>query len=147
MFAKANRLMIAALMLLGLMLQGCETSPPESRLDTAKVKAEQCVEPTDEMRTNHMDFIKHQQDATVYGGERDTKHAFITCINCHVPAETAGKPVNYLTDDGDLNEEHFCATCHKYSAVKIDCFECHSDNPEGSMPKDATHGRAKEGDK
>ena len=141
MFGKV-KIALAAILLSGFVLQGCDTSPPVSRLETAKAKSESCVEPTDIMKVRHMDFIQHQQDETVYGGLRDTDYEFKSCVNCHVPAEENGLPVNYLTETGVLNEEHFCATCHKYSAVKIDCFECHSDNPQVTdqpMPLDANH--------
>ncbi|CAA6828122.1 MAG: Unknown protein [uncultured Thiotrichaceae bacterium] len=145
MFGKARFFLTAMILLSGIILQGCDTShPPESRLKTALAKSEQCVEPTALMRTNHMEFIKHMQDDTVYGGIRGTKHELKACINCHVPAASEdGKPLNYLKDNetGELNEEHFCATCHKYAVVKLNCFECHSDNPqnEGVAPNTAAH--------
>lgn len=143
MFGRVQMLLASAMViLLGMMLQGCDQSPPATKLDAAKAQSETCVEPTDVMRASHMEFIKHQRDETMYKGIRTSKHSFKTCINCHVPAEENGKPVNYLTDDHKINPDHFCGTCHAYVGVKIDCFECHSDNPGDTMPADATHAAA-----
>lgn len=83
-----------------------------------------CVEPTDLMRKNHMEFILHKRDLTMREGVRSKQHSLQECINCHVPKQEAGKePVRY----GD--PEHFCSSCHTYAAVKIDCFSCHRDTP------------------
>ncbi len=141
MFGKVhNVLALAAIIGLTALLTGCGDTAPEPRVETAKAKAEHCVEPTDVMRRNHMEFILHERDETMYEGVRSSKHSFKGCINCHVPASDAsGKPVNYLTADHHLNPEHFCATCHAYVGVTLDCFECHSDNPEGAAPSDSTH--------
>ena len=45
-----------------------------------------CVEPTDEMRTNHMEYILDQRDATVHEGIRTKQYSLTECINCHVSA-------------------------------------------------------------
>ncbi len=141
MFGKAqNILATMTLLALASLMVGCGETAPELKLETAKAKTEHCVEPDDVMRRNHMDFIKHQRDETVHNGIRTSKYSFKACINCHIPAEKDGKPVNYLTDDHKLNPEHFCATCHAYVGVQLDCFECHSDNPAGAAPADANHG-------
>ena len=140
MTSKVNGILASLILLVTTMvLSGCGDSAPKLRLETAKAKSESCVEPSQIMRTNHMDFIKHQRDETMYKGIRTQKHSFKACINCHVPAEKDGKPVNYLDDEHNLNPEHFCATCHAYVGVKLDCFECHSDNPAGAAPVDANH--------
>ena len=87
-------------------------------------KGTQCVEDTDVMRRNHMEFILHQRDDTVHQGIRTKKHSLKGCIDCHVnPTEDGGYP-----DYG--SEEHFCSSCHTYAAVNIDCFQCHNDEPE-----------------
>lgn len=146
MFGRVQMLIASAsILFLSVFLQGCDQSPPPTKLEVAKAKSESCVEPTDIMRKNHMDFIVHQRDETVYGGIRTSKHSFKACINCHVPAEENGKPVNYLSDDHKLNPDHFCATCHAYVGVKLDCFECHSDNPAGAAPTDQVHAGAVKG--
>lgn len=86
-----------------------------------------------EMRSNHMNLLKHKRDRTVYQGIRTPKHSLHGCINCHVPAPTVNKVVKHT------NPEHFCSTCHIDLAVKIDCFQCHADRPsvdveEGAKP-------------
>jgi len=92
--------------------------------EVPKAKAEQCVEPTEDMRRNHMEFILHQRDETMHRGIRTNKHSLKECINCHVNPDSNG------TYPRASSEEHFCASCHSYASVKIDCFECHSDVPE-----------------
>jgi hypothetical protein len=79
-------------------------------------KGEQCVEPTEVMRRDHMQFILHQRDKTVHEGVRTTKHSLKNCVDCHADSKTGSV----------LGKDGFCESCHRYTAVKIDCFECHS---------------------
>jgi predicted CXXCH cytochrome family protein len=84
---------------------------------------ESCVEPTDFMRRNHMEVIKHQRDETVYNGIRSTKHSLAGCIECHVSSSADNKPV-------PVNAEgQFCMRCHEFAAVDVNCFGCHSSIP------------------
>lgn len=83
--------------------------------------AENCVEPVEIMRRNHMTFLTHQRDATVIEGDRDQKYSLVGCMNCHNPASADEKVIRYE------DPEHFCSSCHQYTSVKIDCFECHAD--------------------
>ncbi len=83
--------------------------------------ASECVEPVEVMRRDHMKFLMHQRDATVIEGERETKYSLVGCMDCHNPADAGGEVVRYE------NPQHFCAGCHAYASVKIDCFECHAD--------------------
>lgn len=110
--------------LVAFVLVGCDATPPQTNLATAKEKAEQCVEPTDDMRKNHMVYLDVHRDKTVIDGIRTKKHSFNECINCHVaPTKADGEPLHYE------DKEHFCASCHTYAGVKIDCFQCHADRP------------------
>ena len=84
-------------------------------------RAEQCVEPIEIMRRDHMKLLDHQRDETVINGERDSKYSLVGCMNCHNPASESGEVVRYE------DPQHFCAECHAYASVKIDCFECHAD--------------------
>ena len=96
--------------------------------DNSKVpppKGEQCVEDTEYMRSHHFETVLHQRDKTVIQGIRTTKHSLKNCIDCHITPNAAGQYARYSN-----SEEHFCATCHNYTAVKIDCFDCHADRPE-----------------
>jgi hypothetical protein len=43
-----------------------------------------CVEPTAEMRRNHMEYILHQRDETMHEGIRTRQYSLNECINCHV---------------------------------------------------------------
>ena len=96
--------------------------------DNSKVpppKGEQCVEDTAYMRSNHFETVLHQRDKTVIQGIRTQKHSLKNCIDCHITPNEQGAYARYAN-----KEEHFCATCHSYAAVKIDCFDCHADRPE-----------------
>lgn len=85
------------------------------KLDTGK--GGQCVKDTEWMRKNHMHLLKHQRDETVRKGIRDEKSSLKNCIECH--ASTSDNSVIARPDS-------FCVGCHKFEAVKLDCFECHS---------------------
>ncbi len=91
---------------------------------------QQCVEPEDEMKVNHMNYILHQRDATVYEGIRTRQYALEECINCHASKDANGE---YIRVE---DSRHFCAACHIYTATNIDCFQCHADVPvrASSMP-------------
>ncbi|MDH3514599.1 MAG: hypothetical protein OEM83_07000, partial [Gammaproteobacteria bacterium] len=85
---------------------------------TVKIhRGEQCVEPTEDMRRNHMKYILHQRDKTMHQGIRTSKHSFKNCVDCH--ADPANNSV--------LGQEGFCSSCHEYASVTIDCFSCHTD--------------------
>lgn len=79
-------------------------------------KPGQCVEPTEVMRRDHMKFILHQRDDTVHGGIRTSKHSLKNCVECHADPQTQSV----------LGKDGFCASCHAYTAVSIDCFSCHT---------------------
>jgi len=79
-------------------------------------KGDQCVEPADVMRRDHMQFILHQRDKTMHEGIRTIKHSLKNCVECHANTKTGSV----------LGKDGFCESCHVYAAVKLDCFECHS---------------------
>lgn len=85
-------------------------------------KSGKCVEPTEEMRRNHMKYILHQRNETMHQGIRTTKYSLKKCIDCHADPKT----------NSVLGKDGFCASCHEYAAVSIDCFSCHSPSPEQS---------------
>jgi hypothetical protein len=84
-------------------------------------EAQGCVEPTADMRRNHMKYILHQRDETVHEGIRTKQFNLEQCIDCHVSSAPDAPRVS--------SEQHFCNSCHTYAAVNIDCFECHADRP------------------
>ena len=87
-----------------------------------------CVEDTAFMRRNHMNLIRHQRDLTVHEGIRTTKHSLANCVACH-----AGRETGRVTGSSDA----FCEGCHRYAAVKLDCFECHTDRPAAGLAANA----------
>jgi len=77
----------------------------------------QCVKDPQWMQKNHMLLLKHQRDETVRKGVRDDKVSLKNCIECHASS----------TDNSVIGRnDSFCEGCHRYEAVSIDCFECHS---------------------
>ena len=80
-------------------------------------KGGECVKDTQWMRKNHMHLLKHQRDEALRNGIRDDKISLKNCIECHASTK----------DDSVIaREDSFCVACHRYEAVKLDCFECHS---------------------
>ncbi|HEX8013304.1 MAG TPA: hypothetical protein VF814_20640 [Casimicrobiaceae bacterium] len=80
----------------------------------------QCVADPDFMRRNHAQLLKHQRDDTVLKGIRTPRFSLAGCVACHAGSKT-GSVI--------ATEQDFCASCHRYTAVKLDCFECHADRP------------------
>lgn len=91
-----------------------------------KDKADKCVEPTEEMRRNHMKYILHQRNETMHRGIRTEQHSLKNCVNCHADPQTGSV----------LGKDGFCESCHRYAAARIDCFGCHTDKAE---PEAAPH--------
>ena len=112
--------MIAALMATAAL--AAETVGKKSALGpTVKTyKGEKCVEDTEFMRRNHMKLILHQRDETMHKGIRTQKYSLKNCIDCHADPKT----------NSVLGKDGFCESCHDYAAVSIDCFSCHSAEPE-----------------
>ncbi len=124
MFGKTKFMLM--LIALATMLYGCGDVAPEPDESVAKAKAEHCAISDDEseVRKNHMNYLKHKRDRTVHDGIRTKDHSFKECINCHVPKLEGENKLRHT------DEKHFCSTCHTYVGVKLDCFECHTDQPE-----------------
>lgn len=99
--------------------------PPKQKYSEETV----CVEPVEIMRKNHFEFMLEHRDDTVIDGIRTKKHSLNECIDCHITANAQGGFARYSEDT------HFCASCHEYTAVNIDCFQCHADRPEEAIRK------------
>jgi len=99
-------------------------------------KGEVCVLPVDEMRRDHARLLSHQRDETVREGIRDNKFSLAGCIDCHAVTTPD------VADGKVRTVEPFCAACHAYTAVAIDCFQCHSPlappdiGDQATLPKD-----------
>jgi hypothetical protein len=87
-------------------------------------KATQCIDSPAVMRRSHMEMLKHQRDRTVHLGERRVKVTLNSCIDCH-----AGKGTGAAAGSVTGSAQAFCESCHRYAAVKLDCFECHQPKP------------------
>ncbi len=104
---------------------GPEITIPES-------SGESCVLPSEQMRREHPDILKHDRIQTLREGLRAKADgstldgSLKQCVNCHAVKDESNK---FVRID---NDQHFCVSCHKYAAVSIDCFQCHRDIPEGS---------------
>lgn len=100
-------------------------------LDIPRGKGEQCVEPTEIMRKQHMEFLFHDRDLTMRKGDRTIRHSLIDCIACHTQATAQGEaiPIN--------STGQFCAICHEAVGVAIDCFQCHATVPASASRFDA----------
>ena len=94
-------------------------------------KAEKCIQPEDEMRRNHMNYILHERDETMHEGIRGEPSSLANCIDCHVEPNENGEIA------GIESEEHFCNSCHQYASVQIDCFQCHADRPQKFIKRTA----------
>lgn len=78
--------------------------------------AGECIAPAAEMRRNHMTMLKHQRDKTMHEGIRGAKASLNACIDCHASKAT-GSVLG--------SNENFCQSCHAFTAVKLDCWDCH----------------------
>lgn len=106
----------------------------ESSADIPKPKSNysdetRCVEPVAIMRKQHFEYILEHRDKTVIEGIRTTQYSLIACIDCHITPNAEGEFARYSDDT------HFCASCHQFTAVNIDCFQCHADRPEEAIRK------------
>ena len=97
--------------------EGSSRVPAPARAIPAEAGAK-CVEDTATMRRDHMELLKHHRVRAVHDGIRTTQHSLAGCVDCHASRETGR-----VTGSRDA----FCESCHAFAAVKLDCFECHSD--------------------
>jgi hypothetical protein len=116
----------ATALLLGLLISGAVHAGEASSSRVAQPVIEaarggQCVADPAFMRRNHMKLLKHQRDDTLRGGMRTGAYSLKTCIDCH-----ASKTTNSVA----ASDTNFCQSCHTYAAVKLDCFECHTNKPQ-----------------
>ncbi len=97
---------------------------------------DQCVRPTDYMRTQHMHLLDQWRDEVVRRNERFTKDLYgnrieksltKTCLDCH------------------SNQDTFCDRCHNVMNVSLYCWNCHVTPSEVAETKVAqsTEGKGK----
>ena len=92
-------------------------------------RATQCIDTPAVMRRTHMVLLKHQRDRTVRAGVRGEKVHLNACIECH-----AGPGAGAAAGSAVGSPQAFCEGCHRYAAVKLDCFECHQPKPGSARP-------------
>ena len=105
-----------ALVLPAALLAADRTPKPSIVID----KPGKCVADVDTMRREHPDMLKHQRDQTMHKGIRTPRFSLNGCIECHAGAKTGSV----------LGEQGFCQSCHAYTGVTLDCFECHASRPK-----------------
>ena len=127
MLLKNKIIALTAALLLPMVVQADSLLPELPKAKQKYSEETQCVESVATMRKDHMSYIMHQRDETLRKGVRTKQHSLKECIDCH----------NAPAEDGKVaraeENEHFCSTCHVYTAVQIDCFSCHSDKPQNTQ--------------
>ena len=121
-----NILRLLKALLITVFLLSAAAASAEVPLPDVQTGEGSCVEPTDIMRKDHMKFLYHQRDETMYQGIRTKKYSLKGCVSCHAIKDKQGEYVR--AED----PKYFCTSCHEYAAVKIDCFECHADTPRST---------------
>jgi hypothetical protein len=114
----SGRLILPGLMLASMILMLTACGPVEAP-QMMEARADQCVQPVDVMRRDHMKILHTEKDQAVNLGLRNPKHSLRGCVDCHV------SPTANREDPGT----HFCLNCHSFNAVRMDCFQCHTDKP------------------
>ena len=121
-----TRFLRPLLVLIGFMLLSNSTlaETPFPTIHEPSDESLKCIQPEDEMRRNHMNYILHERDETMHEGVRNEPGSLSACIDCHVEQNEKGEIAGIDTS------EHFCNGCHEYVSVQIDCFQCHADRPQ-----------------
>ena len=106
---------------------------PGSALETpeiSKLTEQQCIEPVEYMRANHMLLLEDWRNVVVREGfsryESSAGQVYEmsledSCFSCH------------------SNRAEFCASCHDYVGIDPNCWSCHdggaaeTDKPTGKM--------------
>ena len=118
-----HRALLAIVLLALASAAGAQSRTPQPAIAKARAGSE-CIAAPAVMRRDHPSMLKHQRDETVHGGVRGAKASLKACVECHASAATGS--VAQTQDD-------FCVACHRYAAVKIDCFECHATRPGSAV--------------
>lgn len=125
--------------LIGLLLSGLTAAAGDGSTDSAgrvpepviaQGKGTACVKSTEYMRRNHMKLLLQERYQEVHFGLRNKNNSLENCVNCHASRK----------NDSVLGtNQNFCQSCHSYAAVKIDCFQCHSSQPQTTADQAAFH--------
>ena len=85
-----------------------------------------------DIRSEHMRQLLHQRDVTMQQGVRPKDERLQGCLSCHAVKDKDGHAVSVE------DPKHFCRVCHDYTAVRIDCFECHASKPDDDIAAGAS---------
>ena len=125
-------------LLLGIILLVLALAAPAAAGDYGpaipKATGEPHPEGNEYMRKWHMTMMRHDRDLTMYDGEREVNASLGECFDCHTVKDQAGVPVTAADD------RHFCRVCHDFTAVRVDCFDCHRSTP-GDFQEPDLHAR------
>jgi len=120
------------------------TAEPAGRVVKPSISVDrstQCIASPEVMRRTHMDMLRHERDRTVRQGIRGEKVSLNGCVECH-----AGRGAGAAAGSAVGSPQAFCEACHRYAAVRLDCFECHQPKPDSAQPArtpaDAAQARA-----
>ena len=124
-----RKLILGVLLLLGLGATGALAQEQDSAVIPGGPEIPKAIGPGHAegnayWRANHMKLLKHDRDLTMHLGERDIQASIKQCVTCHATKGPDARPLPVNAPG------QFCATCHEYAAVKLDCFECHSTKPD-----------------
>lgn len=125
---RLQALAVAAVLGLALLLAWL-ARPPVAAAGPVIAQAEgRCIAEPARMRREHPQMLSHQRDRTVHLGERGAPASLQACVNCHATA----LPGHADTERAVVGDDaQFCQSCHRYAAVTLDCFQCHSSRPSG----------------
>lgn len=87
-----------------------------------------CVLPTATIRREHMMLLRTVREEIVRHASGNPADRLTRCVSCHVQTNAAGQPIP-INAPGQ-----FCASCHAYVGVHLDCFACHAAVPQGALP-------------
>lgn len=113
---------LATLVAAVLLLRAVNEAPALPATDVAAENG-QCLRPASQMRRVHMHLLRHERDAAVREGLRDSQARLERCVACHAARDASGR----FASAND--PQHFCRSCHDQVAVRIDCFSCHQSRP------------------
>jgi len=106
-------LALTAVMLVSIPVAFAASNAPRPVIEIANPG--ECIAPAAQMRANHHTMISHARDRTSREGFRGEPASLMACVNCHA-SKTTGSV---------LGKEGFCQSCHEYTAVKMNCWQCH----------------------
>ncbi|KUO69748.1 MAG: menaquinol oxidoreductase [Desulfosporosinus sp. BRH_c37] len=147
---KGGKIIVSLIIFIGIFTipffynMGKANAGPDINLNSPVIQQladKQCVEPTEFMRANHMQILSQWREEVVRNGQSvyvnsQGKSFEIslqnTCLKCHTTeAEKAAKTGG--TSNSAVNASpQFCASCHVYTAVNPNCWDCHFE-PKGAM--------------